>query len=109
MKNLLWYLGFLSVLSLLFFIEGKAGFLGFLGFIPYFSIYKMDDERMEKNIGRATRNAFVYTIFFGSAVVAYGYITKNIGIFPPAFILLFGGALLICLLSLYYYDKMGRK
>ena len=109
MKNLLWYLGFLSILSLLYFIEGKAGFLGFLGFMPYFSIYKMDDERMERNIGMATRNAFVYTIFFGSVVVAYGYITKNIEIFPSAFVLLFGGALLISLLSLYYYDKMGRK
>ena len=109
MKNLLWYLGFLSVLSLLYFIEGKAGFLGFLGFMSYFSIYKMDDERMEKNIGLATRNAFVYTIFFGSVVVAYGYITKNIGIFPLAFVILFGGALLICLLSLYYYDKMDRR
>ena len=109
MKNLLWYLGFLSLLSLLYFIEGKAGFLGFLGFMPYFSIYKMDDERMERNIGMATRNAFVYTIFFGSVTVAYGYITKNIEIFPPAFVVLFGGALLVCLLSLYYYDKIGRK
>lgn len=74
-----------------------------------FSIYKMDDERIERNIGLATRNAFVYTIFFGSAMVAYGYITKNIGIFPPAFVALFGGALIVCLLSLYYYDKMVRK
>ena len=69
----------------------------------------MDDERIERNIGLATRNAFVYTIFFGSAMVAYGYITKNIGIFPPAFVALFGGALIVCLLSLYYYDKMVRK
>ncbi|MCK4718188.1 MAG: DUF3796 domain-containing protein, partial [Thermoplasmata archaeon] len=90
MKSSFWYLGFLSVLSLLYLVEWKPGFLGFLGFIPYFSIYNMSDERIEMNIGRATRNAFMFTIFFGSAVVVYGYLTKDIEIFPPAFILLFG-------------------
>ncbi|MFH1788882.1 MAG: DUF3796 domain-containing protein [Candidatus Altiarchaeota archaeon] len=108
MKNMFWYLGFLSALSLLYFVEGKPGFLGFLGFTPYFSVYRMNDERIEKNIGRATTNAFMYTILFGSATIAYGYLTKNIEIMLPAFVLLFGGALVICLLSLFYYDKTGK-
>ncbi len=108
MKNALWYLGFLSVFSLLYFVEGKPGFLGFLGFIPYFSVYKMNDERIEKNVGRATTNAFMYTIFFGSATIVYGYLTKNIEIMLPAFVVLFGGALIICLLSLFYYDQTGK-
>ena len=108
MKNVLWYLGFLSLMSLLFFFEWKGGFLGFLGFIPYFSIYRMDDERIEKNIGKATRNAFMYTTFFGSGMLAYGYLAKNVDVFVPAFVLLFGGALIICLLSLFYYDRMGK-
>ena len=108
MKNTLWYLGFLSVLSLLYFVEGKIGFLGFLGFISYFTVYKMNDERIERNIGRATTNAFMYTVFFGSATIAYGYLTKNTEIMPPAFVILFGGALIICLLSLAYYDKTGK-
>ena len=102
-----WYLGFLSVMSLLYFVEGKIGFLGFLGFIPYFSVHKMDDERIEKNIGRASTNAFMYTILFGSATTAYAYLTKNIEIMLPAFIVLYGGALVICLLSLFYYDRIG--
>jgi len=108
MKNMFWYLGFLSVLSLLFFVEGKAGFLGFLGFISYFSVYKLDDERIERNIGRATRNAFMYTIFFGSGTLAFGYLTKDLEILLPAFVVLFGGALIICLLSLFYYDRTGK-
>ncbi|MFH1722546.1 MAG: DUF3796 domain-containing protein [Candidatus Altiarchaeota archaeon] len=108
MKNMLWYLGFLSLLSLLFLVEGKVGFLGFLGFLPYFSIYKTGDERIEKNIGRATRNAFIYTILFGSCTLAYGYLTKNTKILLPAFSLLFGGTLIVCLLSLFYYDKTGK-
>ena len=108
MKNAMWYLGFLSVLSLLFFVEGKIGFLGFIGFISYFSIYKMSDERIEMNIGRATRNAFLYTTFFGAATVVYGYLTQDKEILFPAFVLLFGGALVVCLLSLFYYDRIGK-
>jgi len=107
-KNSFWYLGFLSILSLLYFVEGKVGFLGFLGFISYFSVYKMSDERIEINIGKATRNAFLYTIFFGSATITYGYLTKNIEIMLPAVVILFGGALVICLISLFYYDKIGK-
>lgn len=108
MKNAFWYLGFLSILSLLFFKEWEVGFLGFLGFLPYFSVYRMGDERIDVNIGRASRNAFMYTILFGSGTIAYGYLTGDTDILLPAFVLLFGGALLICLLSLFYYDKRGR-
>ena len=108
MKSSFWYLGFLSVLSLLFLKEWEIGFLGFLGFISYFSVYRMNDERIEVNIGRASRNAFMYTIFFGSGTVTYGYLTDDLDILLPAFVLLFGGALIVCLISLFYYDRMGR-
>jgi hypothetical protein len=108
MKNMLWYLGFLSLLSLLFFVREDIGLLGFIGFISYFSIYNMSDERIELNIGRATRNAFIYTTFFGSGVFAYGYTTNDMEILLPAFILLFGGSIIICLLSLFYYDRVGK-
>jgi len=108
MKCTMWYLGFLSILSLLFFVEWKVGFLGFLGFLPYFSIYKMNDERIEMNVGKATRNAFMYTMFFGVGTIVYGYLTKNTEILMPAFSLLFGGSLIVCILSLFYYDRMGK-
>lgn len=108
MKNALWYLGFLSVLSLLYFVEGKGGFLGFAGFLPYFSIYNMSDERIEINVGRATRNAFMYVMLFGTGTITYGYLTQNQEILLPAFVLLFGGSLIVCLLSLFYYDRTGK-
>ena len=108
MKNVMRYLGFLSLLSLLYFAEGKGGFLGFLGFLPYFSIYNMSDERIERNVGRATRNSFMYTVLAGSGTLVYGYLTKNMEIMLPAFALLFGGTLLVCLLSLFYYDRTGK-
>ena len=109
MKNMLWYLGFLSLLSLLYFVEGKTAFLWFLSFIPYFATYNASDERLEVNFGKATRNAFVYTIGFGVATIVYIYLTQSTGLFAPAFVILFGGSLLTCLFSLFYYDKAGKK
>ena len=109
MKNPLWYLGFLSAVSLLYFVEGKTAFLWFLSFVPYFATYNISDERLERNLGRATRNAFVYTILFGVATIAYIYLTHSTELFAPAFVILFGGSLLICLFSLFIYDKASKK
>ncbi|MFH1641971.1 MAG: DUF3796 domain-containing protein [Nanoarchaeota archaeon] len=108
-KNTLWYMGFLSVLSLLYFIEGKTAFLWFLSFIPYFATYKISDERLETNLGKAARNAFVFTIFFGIAAIVYIYLKQNTELFAPAFVILLGGNLITCLLSLFYYDKRDIK
>ncbi|MCD4740057.1 DUF3796 domain-containing protein [archaeon] len=108
MKNMLWYLGFLSLASLLYFVEGKTAFIWFLGFLPYFGLYKVSDEMIEVNIGRATRNAFMFTTFFGVGVVAYAYLTHSIELLVPAFAILLGGNLLVCLLSVFYYEKVGK-
>ena len=108
MKSAFWYLGFLSLLSLLFFVEWKVGFLGFLGFISFFSVYKVSDEMLEVNIGRASRNAFLFAMFFGSASLAYLYLTNGLELLKAAFVVLFGGCLLVCLLSLFYYQKVGK-
>ena len=109
MKNMLWYLGFLSVVSLLYFVEGNFAFLWFLAFVSYFATYSLSDERLEVNLGRATRNAFMFGILFGVATVVYVYLTGNEELFAPAFVFLFGGSLVICLFSLFCYDKAGRK
>ena len=109
MRNILWYLGFLSLLSLLYFVEKKTAFLWFLAFIPYFATYNTNDERLEINLGKATRNAFAYTILFGVATIVYIYLTQNTGLFAPAFVILFGGSLIVCLISLFYYDKTSKK
>jgi len=84
MKNALWYLGFLSLLSLLYFLSGEIAYLGFLGFLAYFSLYKENDERLQKNIGNATRNA---------------------NFFAEAFTLLFSGSIIICILSYFFYNS----
>jgi len=109
MKNVLWYLGFLSLLSLLYFVEQKTAFLWFLSFIPYFALYKASDERLEINLGKATRNAFMYTVVFGVAAMVYIYLTGNTELFAPAFIVLFGGSLLVCIVSLFCYDQADKR
>jgi hypothetical protein len=109
MKNVLWYLGFLSVVSVLYFIEGKTVFLWFLSFIPYFAMYNLSDERLEQIVGRATRNAFMFSIFFGVGMFVYIYLTNSsIELFAPAFVFLLGGGLMVCLFSVFYYDRVGK-
>jgi hypothetical protein len=108
MKNVLWYLGFLSALAALHFVSGNAGFLGFLGFLPYFATYNADDERFEANLGRASRNAFAYTIAIGAALTAYIALMKAHELFAMAFTVLFSGCLIVCVFSFIYYDKTGR-
>ncbi len=108
-KSPMWYLGFLSLLSLLYFREGGTGFLGFLGFLPYFSIYSMTDERVERNIDRGARNGFLFSIFFGSASVATLYLTGAADMLIVAFTVLFGGTLIVGILSIVYYDVTGRE
>jgi hypothetical protein len=109
MKNAMWYLGFLSLLSLLYFVEGKPVFLCSLGFLSYFSLYRENDEMLETFVGKAARNAFMYTMFSGTASVAYIYLTENTRLLGAAFALLYGGSLLVCILSLFYYIRMGTR
>lgn len=108
-KSSLWYLGFLSLLSLLYFVNANAGFFGFLTFAPYFVIYRMGDERIEANIGKATRNAFLFSAAAGSVELVY---IRLAGLadaaFVDAFVTLFTGGLIVCLLSLVFYEAAGK-
>ena len=108
-RSSLWYLGFLSLLSLLYFVNGNPGFFGFLGFVPYFVIYRMGDERIEANIGKASRNAFMFAVLLGSAALTY---IRLMGLgndaFVEAFGLMLGGLLTVCLGSLVWYEAAGR-
>lgn len=106
MKNLLWYLGFLSLLGFLGFKH--SGFFGFFGFIGYFSIYKDNDERLESIVGQGTKFAFLWTVFFGAFSLLYLVISGNEEFLKLAFVLLFGGALLICLLTCYWYNFLKK-
>lgn len=107
MKNPIWYLGFLSLLSLLYSVKGTWTYLCFLGFIPFFLTYWAKDERVDVNVGRASRNAFIYVVASGAVSIVYSSLTGDVTALRWAFALLFSGCIIICVLSFLYYDLRG--
>jgi len=108
MKNILWYLGFISILSLLYLIKNDPGFLLFLSFIMFFFTYfTKTDERINQNIGRAARNAFIYTMFSSATSILYINLTEQISFYQWAFAIVITGTLAICVLSFLHYDNKG--
>ncbi|MBN2066785.1 MAG: DUF3796 domain-containing protein [Candidatus Thermoplasmatota archaeon] len=109
MRHPLWYLGFLSLPSLLYVIRGDPGFLLFLSFLMFFFTYwTKTDERVAVNIGRASRNAFLYTMIIGAASIIYVNLVQDSAWYQWMFALVITGALSICVLSFMYYDSTGR-
>ena len=81
------YLGFLGFLGLLGIFTSNLGFLGFLGFFSFFSFRKiLNDERLESNVNKAGRNAFIISlpVFVISTVIAV--FMKDISVYVYAFI-----------------------
>jgi len=109
MKNALWYLGLLTPLSILFFVTGEIGYLGFAAFAVYFLIYGENDERLQLNVGLATRNAFLYVVLTGAICVLYINLTKNISLYPLAFTLLFSGSIIVSVISYAFYNWKEEK
>jgi hypothetical protein len=109
MKNLFYNLGYLSFIALLYIPTQDVGFLGFLGFLPYFAVFNMDDERLEANIGKATKNAFAFTIVAGVALVLYAAaFTVTESLWAIAFTSLWAGNVIIAVSSLIYYERQSQ-
>ncbi|MBU7042716.1 MAG: DUF3796 domain-containing protein [Theionarchaea archaeon] len=107
MKNVLWYLGFMSVLSLLYFIHSDPGYLLYISFAMFFFTYNAKDERVHINEGKASRNAFLYMMTAAAVSLAYVSYTGNIHFYQWAFALVIAGALAVCVLSFKYYENAG--
>lgn len=81
------YLGFLGFLGLLGIFTSNLGFLGFLGFFSFFSFKKvLNDERLESNVNKSGRNAFIVAIpvFVISTVLVV--FLKDISVYVYAFV-----------------------
>lgn len=113
-RNIAKYLGLLGVLGVLGFVTGNPGFYGFFGFFGFFGtlIGKGGDERVERNIDRACRNAFVFVTLmsaFSFAYVGVGVGSFNgVGAYPQLLALIFVGSMLLFAASYVYYDKKGE-
>ncbi|MBU7031553.1 MAG: DUF3796 domain-containing protein [Theionarchaea archaeon] len=107
MRNVLWYLGFMSLLSLLYFMDRDAGYLLYVSFAMFFFTYNAKDERVQINEGKASRNAFLYMMITAALSLAYVSFTGNIRFYQWAFALVIAGALAVCVLSFKYYENTG--
>jgi hypothetical protein len=106
-KNKLGYLGLLGLLGLLG-IAGNTGFFGFFGAFGFFAMLKnSSDERIDRNIDRASRNAFVFDIIVSSSLLSYVALSETLDALPVFIVALFQG-IVVFGLSFYYYGSKGE-
>jgi hypothetical protein len=101
----LFFLGFLGLIGILTPNKGYLGFFGFFGFMGLASIPK--DERLENNINKASRNAFLTAVVFFVLSIIYTAFTPDLSIFIYAFIVNFALQLIVFVISLRIYDRKG--
>jgi hypothetical protein len=101
-KNNLGYLGFLGLTGLL----GFANFwlFSFFSFFMLF-VFLRGDERIDRNIGRASRNAFVFDTIVATFSIAYVASSKSFDAMPLFAALLSQGLTIFCLSYWYYAGK----
>lgn len=100
------YLGFLGMLGVLGIFTDNIGFYGFFGFFGFFFYGRViNDERLETNVNKSARNAFIVALpVFVIATVIAG-ILKDLMVYSYAFIALFILQLLTFSFSLKFYEK----
>ena len=103
------YLGFFGFLGLLGIFTSNLGFLGFFGFFSFFSFGKvLNDERLEHNVNRSGRNAFIVSlpVFVISTVIVA--LLKDISVYVYAFVVTIVLQLGTFSFSLRLYER-GKK
>jgi hypothetical protein len=110
-RSLVGYLGFLGFLGLLGLITDNPGFFGFFGFFGFWSSMwgRGSDERVDQNVNRACRNAFVFTMAASALLFSYIAIlrTGEAFQFAVAISALFAGSLTIFVASFVYYNRFS--
>ncbi|VVB88007.1 Uncharacterised protein [uncultured archaeon] len=108
-RNNIGYLGLIGFLGLLGLVTGNTGFYGFFGAFGFFGAVggRGRDERVERNINRACRNAFVLSVVASSISLAYAGAFKAVENYPLLLALPFVGSMLLFALSYTYYDRKG--
>lgn len=110
-KNFIGFLGFLGFLGLLGLVTDNPGFFGFFGFFGFWSSMwgRGSDERVDQNVNRACRNAFVFTIVASALLFSYIALLQAAEAFQMAtsVALLFAGDLVMFVGSFIYYDRFS--
>lgn len=109
-RNNIGYLGFLGLLGLLGLVTGNSGFYGFFGAFGFFGALggRGSDERVERNINRACRDAFVFATAALSIALAYAGVFKAVENYPALLAVPFAGSMLLFAVSYTYHDRKGE-
>ncbi len=110
-RNLIGYLGFLGFLGLLGLASDNPGFFGFFGFFGFWSSMwgRGSDERVDQNVNRACRNAFLFTTIASALLFSYLAVLGAAEAFQLAMsvAVLFAGGLIMFVVSFIYYDRFS--
>ena len=106
-RNNLGFLGFLGLLGLLGPYTGNFWLLGFLGFFGFFGMLRKsgNDERNDRNINRACRNAFAFDTVVATFSMAYVASSRTFDAMPLFAALQSQGILIFGLSYTYYTGK----
>ena len=102
-------MGLLGGLGLLGVVTGNPGFYGFFGFFGFLSALwgRGTDERVDRNVNRACRNAFIFVTCGFSFFITYIAVFQALDYFVLAFSVLFAGSLVLFVASFIYYNELG--
>jgi len=108
-RNNIGYMGLLGFLGLLGLVTGNPGFFGFFGFFGFLSALwgKGTDERVDNNVNRACRNAFIFCIGASTFFIAYIAGLRAVDAFPLALSILFTGNMVVFVASFIYFNERG--
>jgi hypothetical protein len=103
-RNNLGYLGLLGLTGLLGFIN--PGLFSLFSFFTLFVFSLKSDERIDKHIGQASRNAFIYDTIITIIALTYIVTSKTFEA-SPIFPILLTQGLTIFSVSYAYYQQNG--
>jgi len=104
------YLGLLGFLGFLGIFTSNLGFLGFFGFFSFFAYKKaISDERLETNINKSRRNAFIVSVPVFAISTVLVVLLKDISIYIYAFVASVVLQLSTFSISLTLYERGGGK
>jgi fatty acid desaturase len=106
------WLKYLSLLGLLGFMGPATGNAGFYGFFGFFGLAALggipSDERLQANINKAARNAFITGILIFVVTVILSTLMFGPSFYIPAFVVNFAVQIVVFVLSLRIFDRRGE-
>jgi len=103
-KYKLAYLGFLGLTGLLGLYS--TWLYSLFNFFIFFIFFE-EDERIEKNIGLASRNSLFFYVAFSMIILAFAAVSKTYDALPVFAVLLSQGVVIFGV-SYIYYNKKGE-